>query len=61
MSAAHPLRRPRNLTQLIARDAQVDSALMAEVCKVGFERWLKVREQAGADHAAGVRPERGDE
>lgn len=58
MSAAHAQRKPRNLQQLMARDAQVDSAFMAEICKVGSERWLEVREQEGADHAADIRRER---
>lgn len=48
---------PRDLQRLIAVDAQVDSAFMADICKVGAERWLEVREQEQADHAADVRRE----
>lgn len=53
-----PRRAPRNLQQLIAADADVDSEFMAEICRVGSERWMEVREQEGADHAADVRRER---
>lgn len=49
---------PRNLQQLIADDAEIDSAFMAEICRIGSERWLEVREQEGADHAADQRRER---
>jgi hypothetical protein len=49
---------PRDLQQLMAADADVDSAFMAEICRVGSDRWLEVREQEGADHAAEVRADR---
>ena len=58
MSAVSASRRPRNLTQLIAVDAGVDSAFMAEICRVGSDRWREIREQEGADHAADMRRER---
>lgn len=52
---------PRNLQQLIAHDAEVDSAFMADICRVGSDRWLEVREQEAADHAADARAERDED
>lgn len=60
MNAAHAQRKPRNLTQLMARDAQVDSVFMAEICRIGSELFGAVADEAAAAQHSGVRPEQGE-
>ena len=61
MSAAHAQRKPpRNLTELMARDAQVDSAFMAEICKVGSDLFGVVADEAAAAQHSGMQPEQGE-